>query len=154
MDIANCPTPSEKSKPGVDLSSVLNSADHTLSRSATMRLCYIALDRPDLHFPSKELARWMQEPTVGNLEALKRVAMYFTGHGRSVQNFVRQVKEPSHVVVFTDSDHAGCLKTRINASSSKWFCGSTFHQHYTRSHRHEFGRVKVFCSGDGGRQQD
>ena len=31
-------TPSEKSKPGVNLSSLLNSADHTLYRSATMRL--------------------------------------------------------------------------------------------------------------------
>ena len=50
-------TPSEKSKPGVDHSTVLNSADHTLYRSAQMRLCYLSLDRPDLQFPSKELAR-------------------------------------------------------------------------------------------------
>ena len=60
-------TPSEKSKPGVDLSSLLNSTDHTLYRSATMRLCYLALDRPNVQFPSQELARWMQAPTVGNL---------------------------------------------------------------------------------------
>ena len=56
-------TPSEKSNPGVDLSSLLNSADHALYRSATMRLCYLALDRPDQQFPSKELACWMQAPT-------------------------------------------------------------------------------------------
>ena len=110
-------TPSEKSKPGVDLCTVLNNADHTLYRSATMRLCYLALDRADLQFPSKELAHWMQAPTVGNLEALKRVARYLIGHGRLIQEFVRQVAEPSHVVVFTDSDHAGCLKTRKSTSS-------------------------------------
>ena len=98
-------TPSEKSKPGVDLSSLASSADHTLYRSATMRLCCLALDRPDLHYPSKELA-----PTVGNLAALKRVARYFIGHGRLFLEFVRQVEEPFHVVVFTDSDHEGCLK--------------------------------------------
>ena len=46
------------------------------------------------------------------------------GHGRLVQEFVRQVEEPSHVVVFTDSDHAGCLKTRKSTSSSKLFYGS------------------------------
>ena len=76
-----------------------------------MRLCFLALDRLDLQFPSKELARWMQAqaPTVGKLEALRRVARYLIGHGRLVQEFVRQVEEPSHVVVFTDSDHAGCL---------------------------------------------
>ena len=52
-------------------------------------LCYLALDRPDLQFPSKELARWMQAPTVGHLEALKRVARYLIGHGRVIQEFVR-----------------------------------------------------------------
>ena len=38
-----------------------------------------------------------------------------------VQEFVRQVEEPCHVVVFTDSDHVGCLK---HTSSSKLFYGS------------------------------
>ena len=75
-------TPTEKSKPGVELTSLLNSADHTLYRPATMRLCYLALDRPHLQFPSKELARWMQAPTVGHLEMLTRVARYLIGHGR------------------------------------------------------------------------
>ena len=100
-------TPSEKSKLGFDHSTVLNSADHTKYRSATMRLCYPALDRLDLQFPSKELARWMQAPTVGNLEVLKRVARYLIGRGRLIQEFVRQVEERSHVVGFTDSNHAG-----------------------------------------------
>ena len=111
-------------KPGVDTSTFVNSADHTLYRSATMRLRYLVLDRPDLQFPSKELTRWMQAPTVGHLEALKRVARYLIGHERLVQEFVRQIEELSHVVVFTDSDHAGCLKTRKNTSSSKLFYGS------------------------------
>ena len=39
---------------------------------------------------------------------------------------MRQVEEPSHVVVFTDSDHAGCLKTGKSTSSSKLFYGSHF----------------------------
>ena len=63
-------------------------------------------------------------PTVGNLEALKRVARYLIGHGRLVQEFVRPVEEPSHAVVFTDSDHAGFLKTHENSSSSQLFYGS------------------------------
>ena len=89
-----------------------------------MRLCYFALDRLFLQFPSKELARWMQAPTVGNLEALKRVARNLIGHGRLVQELVRQVEEPSLVAVFIDSDHAGCLKTRKSTSSSRLFHGS------------------------------
>ena len=89
-----------------------------------MRLCCLALDRPDLQFPSKELARWMQAPTSGHLEMLKRVARYLIGHGRLLHEFVRQIEEPSHVVVFTDSDHGGCLKTRKSTTSSKLFYGS------------------------------
>ena len=89
-----------------------------------MRLSDLALDRPDLQFPSKELARWMQAPTVGNLEARKRVARDLIGHGRLSQEFVLQIEGPSHVVVFTVSDHAGCLRTRKGTSSLKLFHGS------------------------------
>ena len=42
----------------------------------------------------------------------------------TIQKLMQQVEEPSHVVVFTDSDHAGCLKTRHSTSSSKLFDGS------------------------------
>ena len=54
-----------------------------------MKLCYLVLDRPDLQFPSKELALWMQAPTVENLEVLKSVARFFIGTGQLVQEFVR-----------------------------------------------------------------
>ena len=140
--------PKEKSQPRVDHSIVLISANHTSNRSATMRRCYLALDRPDLQFPSKELARWMQTPAVGHLEALKRIARYMFGHGRLVQEFVRQVEEPSHVVVFTDTDHAGCLRTRKKhffIQPVLWFPHAPFHQHYARS---EFWRVRVLGSGE------
>ena len=86
-----------------------------------MPICYFALDRLNLQVPMKGLARWMQAPTVGNLEALKRVARYLIGHGLFLQEFVRQIEEPSRVVEFTDSDHAGCLRTRKSASSTKLF---------------------------------
>ena len=60
-------------------------------------------------FQSNELARWMQAPTAGNLEALKsRQILDWTW--TLVQEFVREVEEPSHSVVFTDSDDTGCLR--------------------------------------------
>ena len=46
------------------------------------------------------------------------------GHGRLIQDFVRQIVKPSHVVVFTDSDNAGCLRTRRSTSQSKLLHGS------------------------------
>ena len=38
---------------------------------------------------------------------------------------MRQIEEQSHVVVFTDSDHACCPKTRKSTSSSNLFYGSS-----------------------------
>ena len=55
-------TPSEKSKPGVDLSSLVNSAHHTLYRSS-MRLCYLELDRPDLQSHQKNWCKHGQLET-------------------------------------------------------------------------------------------
>ena len=114
LGLSNAPrsvsTPSEKSKPEVDLSSLLNSAHHTLHRSATMRLCYLALDRRDPQFPSKELALWMQAPTVGQLEVQKKSRQRLAWTWTIGSGIRAKIEEPSHVVVFTDADHAGCLK--------------------------------------------
>ena len=122
-------TPGERSKPSVDFGTPLGRDEHILNRSATMRLCCLVLDRPDLQFPSKELARWMQKPAVGDLEGLKRAARYLLRHGRLVKEFVRQFEEPQHLVVFTDSDHVGGLRTRKSTSSFKIMYG----QHLLRS---------------------
>ena len=84
----------------------------------------------------------MHAPTVGHL-VLKSVARYLIGHGRLVQEFVRQVEEPFHAVEITDSDHAGCLKTRKSTSSSKLFYGS----HMLRSTSTTQG-VIVLSSGE------
>ena len=95
-----------------------------------MRLCFFALDRFDLQFPSKELARWMQAPTVGNMDALKRVGRFLIGRGRLTQEFVRQTEEPSHVVIFRRF-----LSRRLVANTQKyliiqivlWFPRAPFH---------------------------
>ena len=51
----------------------------------------------------------MHAPTVGDIEAAKRVDWCLIGHRRLIQEFVRQIKETYQIVVFTDSDHVGCL---------------------------------------------
>ena len=93
-------------------------------RSATMRLAYLAHDRPDLQFASKELARAMQTPTEWDQSQLKRVVRYLAGAPRLVQRFESQ-SAPSHVTVFSDSDHAGCMKTRKSTSGVFVFTAST-----------------------------
>ena len=80
------------------------------------------------------------------MDPLKRVARYLIGHARLIQEFVRRVEEPSHIVVFTDSDHVGCLRSRKSASSSKLFYGShvaTLNQQQTSGDFLEFGSSRV-----------
>ena len=87
-----------------------------------MRLAYLAHDRPDLQFASKELARSMQTPTEWDLAQLKHAVRYLVGTPRLVQRFVAQPM-PKQVSVFSDSDHAGCLKTRKSTSGVYIFHG-------------------------------
>ena len=62
---------------------------------------------------------WQWKPTVGPVtgiatmetnrwktEALTGVAEYLIGHGGVISEFVRLIEVPSHMVVFTDTDHA------------------------------------------------
>ena len=138
-------TPSEKSKPGVDHSPALSNTDRTLYRSATVLLCFLALDRPNLQFPKKDLARWMQGPTVGDSEPLKRIARYLIGHGCAIPESFRQVEEATYVAVCADSDHAICLRTR-ERTHLKIVYGSpraTFDQHHASGDFFELGWIRV-----------
>ena len=88
-----------------------------------MRLSYLALDRFELQYAAKELARAMQEPAASDFDALKRAARFLLSFPRTVQDFPRQLEVPTKITCFSDSDHAGCLKTRRSSSSVKVFYG-------------------------------
>ena len=45
-------------------------------RSACMRLAFLAMDRPELQYPSKECARGMAGPTVRHFDLLKRAIRF------------------------------------------------------------------------------
>ena len=114
-------TPGIRMPPGTD-ESPLDAAGRELYRSNTMRYAYLAQDRPELQFSAKELARSMQQPTVHDMNMLKRAGRFLLGARRLVQRF-RSQSMPDRIVVYSDSDHAGCLKTRKSTSCSMVFHG-------------------------------
>ena len=59
-------------------------------RSAAMRCSDLAQDRPDVCYPTKEIARDMAAPDEAAWTALKRIVRYLLGHKRLVWTFVRQ----------------------------------------------------------------
>ena len=88
-----------------------------------MRINYLALDRPDIQYAGKELARGMSNPTVADVNRLKRLGRYLVGAQRVVlkydfQKFTNQLRS------CVDSDHAGCLKTRKSTNGGALMLGS------------------------------
>ena len=91
----------------------------------------------------------MQAPTVVNLEVLRRVARYLIGHACTIGSGV----------CATNLGSVPCCRVhciRLPANTQKyimihmvlWFPHATFHQHYEKSCRPEFGRVRLLHSGE------
>jgi len=114
-------TPGEKMPVSAD-TTALKDSERQLYRSNTMRMAYLAMDRPELQFSGKELARSMQQPTRWDMLQLQRAVRFLIGAPRLVQKFVAQ-EMPKKVSGFSDTDHAGCLKTRKSTSCSMMFLG-------------------------------
>ena len=91
-------------------------------RSAAMRLSYLAQDRPDVSFSSKEIARDMSAPDEAAWTALKRCVRYLLGHRRLVWVFARQAPV-SYLDLWSDADFAGCVRTRRSTSCSALMMG-------------------------------
>ena len=79
------------------------------------RANYIAQDRTDIAFATKELSRGMSKPNKGNQKALNTLAIYLIGKERAVSKYKYQ-QSYKHIETWVDTDYAGCRKTRKSTS--------------------------------------
>ena len=136
----------------------LGAEDRPCYRSWTLRASYLSHDRCELQFAVKELARRMQQPNTWNMQDLKRLVRFLKGSPRCLVVYNRQAEQPI-VDVFSDSDWAGCAKTRRSTSSSyvmrsgHLFAASATTQNVvaTSSGEAEFPRVDQECIESSGR---
>jgi len=84
----------------------LQGNEATEYRAIAARLNYLSLDRPDLQYAAKNVAKNMSAPKAYDWQAVKRVGRYLRGAGRFVQTFEWQ-KTPNVITACTDSDWAG-----------------------------------------------
>jgi len=84
-------------------------------QSLAASLNYFALDRLDIMYAVKELMRKLSSPNEDDWQKLKRVARYLITVPRLVMHFPWQPLADT-LTVYTDSDHAGCLRTRKSTS--------------------------------------
>ena len=94
---------------------ILPEDQHTRFRALAARANFLAADRPDgVMFAAKEVCRFMSKPTDLAMSALKRLARYLKAQPRLVFKYPRQ--EADCVDVYSDTDWAGCVRTRRSTS--------------------------------------
>ena len=97
--------------------------DATRFRGVAARCNYLAMDRPDIQFATKEICREMSSPTTGSLRRLVRIGQYLCGRPRLVWKY--KMQEFCQLIdVYSDSDWAGCRRARKSSSGGSIMLGA------------------------------
>ena len=114
----------QSDEPRDPLNHPLDQARHKLYRTAIGKLLWATPVRPDISFAVKELSRSLQAPTQQDEKQLKHLLRYLKGtlhFTTSLQPPRKRVVEQAssiQVQAFSDSDWAGCPKTRRSTSGA------------------------------------
>ena len=100
----------------------LPKAQETPYRAVSARANYLAADRPECQFSAKELCRWMSSPHASGLAGLKRLGRYLEGRRRLVFKYPWQSADL--IDTYSDTDWAGCVRTRKSTSGGCLMLGS------------------------------
>ena len=103
-------------------------------RSVAARLNYLAVDRVDIQFATKELARTMAKPIEGDVLKAKTIGRYLLGTPRLVMRF-DWCDQIDTLSVYSDSDWAGCRNTRKSTSGGVLMFGGHLIKTYSRQQR-------------------
>jgi hypothetical protein len=148
-------TPGDKSTGSseeLDDGALLSPERATQFRSVAARCNYLAADRPDIQFATKEAARGMANPNEGDWAKLKRLARYLKTVPKMTQWF-RWQERPKEVVCFTDSDWAGCKRTRKSTSGGGIRWGSHLLKSWSRTQTPlatSSGEAELYAAVKGG----
>ena len=96
--------------------------EFTEFRGHSARANYLSADRPDIIFAAKEVCRFMSKLTDVAQCALKRMARYLRARPRLVWEYPYQ--QADRLEVYTDTDYAGCVRTRKSTSGGCLMMGS------------------------------
>ena len=108
-------TPGIKVDVDPDKDPKLAPAEATVYRKIVARCNFLAADRPDIQFATKECAKGMSNPKVSDMEKLKRLGRYLKGKPRYIILY-RQQSSVYSINGFTDADYAGDTVSRKSTS--------------------------------------
>ena len=81
-------------------------------RSPVARCNYLAADRPEMAFATKELCRSMAKPMRSDIQKIARMCKFLRGLPRLVQKIPFSEEPPTVLRAYVDSDWAGCRQSR------------------------------------------
>ena len=97
---------------------ILNNTEATLFRALAARANYLAMERPECAYATKELCRFFATPTKTGVEQLKRLIRYIAGAPRLVWKFgFHHSASADELKIFVDTDLAGCHVTRRSTAA-------------------------------------
>ena len=130
-------TPGEpETRDDVELNEMeLEGSEASRFRALAARANYLAADRPDIMYATKEICRAMAKPTHGAWKKLKRLGRYLAGSGRTVSKYEWQGEE-SEITGYSDSDWAGCRVTGKSISGGALMCGGHYIKGWARTQNH------------------
>ena len=102
----------------------LDKAEATNFRAIVARTNYMAADCPNVQYPTKEVCRDMARPTLASQQKMKKLARYLLSWEEVTFEYKWQDEDVENMRVFTDSDWAGCIKTRRSTSGGLIMLGS------------------------------
>ena len=109
-------TPSDRSTQLKTETKPLEPCGATQYRALTARTNYLGQDRSDIQFAVKELSKDMATPDEQSWIKLKRLVRYLKGYPRCQILFEYQQKA-GEITAWSDSDFAGCEKSRKSTSA-------------------------------------
>ena len=94
---------------------------------------FLAMDRPDLQYAAKDMAKHMANPCSLDWIKVKRVGKYLVGAPRYVQQYLWQ-EFNARIDAYTGSDWAGDRVTRKSTSGGVLMMGSPLLKLWSSTH--------------------
>ena len=111
---------------------LLNSHYSGIHRSIVAKANYLAADRSDIQYATKECARSMSAPTEASWTKLKRLVRYLVGVPRVVTKYEWQ-DAISKLTIFSDANWAGDRQTRKSTSGGSIMIGNHWIKSWSKS---------------------
>ena len=102
-----------------DANEYVGEASHSLYRTVVGMLLWLSFERPDIQFSVKRLSQSLQQPLQGDWLAMRRVVRYLLGTATATLRYEAnpaKAKKKLDLDIWTDSDWAGCPRTRRSTS--------------------------------------